>query len=410
MARLGPWPKGINNLAEDHDVPRSTRENPGDACRNAINVDFADSGKAKRRKGFTKVYSGLSTKGGFSCPAGAFYIEGGWLKSFNGSTGTALCQVFGTTFTYHYLDGIVYFSDGIASKKIVDGVAYQWGMTPPAAPSVYVTSGVFGAGTYLAALCFVDGNGVESGASQVVSITAGDNAGIVFGNLPHADDQQVAVLRLYLSMPDGSELYHVADVEPGSSPYTIASGRYDDANVLETSFVSPAPAGRIIRSHNGRLFVADAVGLVWYSEPMQPDHFRLADNFLAFSSQVDIMEPVTGGIFFVYGNRTEFHAGDVEDGFSVVHKLDYGGIYGTGIRNENSVVWQSQRGTIVGLPDGTLTNVQEKNVVPDSGVSGAALLREDDGKKKFITSIKSPEMPKLAARSWIEAEVIRRTS
>lgn len=411
MATLGPWPKGINNLVSDHDVPRSTQGNPGDACRNAVNIDFADSGKAKRRKGVTKVYSGMLPKGGFSCPAGAFFVESGWLKSFTGSAGVNLCQVFGTTFAYHYQDGIVYFSDGLVCKKIVGGAVYNWGITPPSTPVLSTTSGTFAAGKYLGAVCFVDANGVESGASSVVSVDAASNTGIVFSNLASTADQQVSYLRLYLSMPDGSELYHVADVAPGSSPYTVAAGRYDDSNVLETAFVSPPPAGRIIRTHNGRKFVADASGAVWYSDPFQPDHFRLGENFLAFPHPVDIMEPVAGGIFFAYGDKTEFHAGDVEDGFTVSLKFEYGGIFGTGARIDDSdtVSWQSQRGTIIGTSGGECKNIQENRVAPDTGTLGASLVREIDGSKQFVASIQQPSLPKFAAASWIQMETTRRS-
>lgn len=412
MATIGPFSKGMNNLAQDHDIPKGTREAPGAACRNAVNVDFSNSGKARRRKGGVKVYSGLFPKGGFSCPVGSFFVEGGWLRSFDGTTATALCPVLGSTFTYHYRDGVVYFSDGLVCKKIVDGVAYNWGMTPPSAPVLSSTSGSYGPGKYLAAACFVDSDGVESGASQIVSVDAGADSGIVFGGLALTDDPQVAALRLYLSTPDGAELYHVADVEPGSAPYTVSAGRYDDSNVLEMAFVSPPPAGRIIRTHNGRKFVADAFGNVWYSDPFQPDHFRLGENFLSFPEPVDIMEPVAGGVFFAYGNKTEFHSGDVEDGFTVIPKFEYGGVFGTGrqVPNSENVMWQSQRGAILGGADGSVRNLVEEQVAPDTGDSGATIIREIDGLKQFIAVINNPVPPKIAATSWIEAEVIRRSS
>jgi hypothetical protein len=395
MATFGPFIKGMDNKSADHSVPN-------DAVRNAVNVVFR-SGKPKRRGGATKVYSGL-TQGGYSCPAGAFFVDNGALYKY-GAPPVELCKVHGSVFTYWYQDGIVYFSDGVVSKKIVGNIANNWGMTPPSAPTLHVTSGTYGGGQYLAALTFVDEHGTESGASSVASVNANDNCGILFTNLPSSQDPQVHAVRLYLSMPNGSELFHVADVTTDS--YTITAGRYDDANVLDLLFVSPAPAGRIVRHHNGRMFVADSVGNVFYSEPFQPDHFLLADNYLSFSAPVDIMEPVSGGIFFAYGDRTDFYAGDVEAGFEVSNIFDYGAVFGTGARDEDSAMWQSQRGAVVGNPDGSAENIS-KHAYPDTASSGAAVLKEHDGMKHFIASLKSPSVSTLAARSFIDAEVIRR--
>jgi len=74
--RLGPFPEGMNNRSTDHALPNGT-------VRNAVNADFDNEGKAKRRKGATKVYSALGSKGGFSCPVGEFFVEGMDLKKLN---------------------------------------------------------------------------------------------------------------------------------------------------------------------------------------------------------------------------------------------------------------------------------------------------------------------------------------
>ena len=410
MVAIGPWTKGMNNRAEDHALPMSTREDPGDSCRNAVNVDFDNTGKGKRRKGMTKVYSATMPKGGFSCPAGMFFVESGMLKKFTGSSAVDLCPVAGDVFAYEYHNGIVYFSEGLVCKKIVSGVAKNWGMTPPAAPLVYSVSGSYGGGTYLAAVSFVDSAGVESGASPIVSVEAPDGSGIVFSSLPIATDQQVAYLRLYLSMPNGSELYHVADVAPGSAPYTLSVGRYDDSNILELAFIFPPPPGRIIRFYNGRAYVADDLGNFWYSEPFSYDHFRLGSSFEQFPAALSIMEPVTGGIFCATDAETWFYSGTPEDGFSVVKKFEYGAIFGTGKRipNSDDVAWQSQRGMVIGTADGACKNVQEKHVSPDSAISGAAIIREQDGVRQYIASLHNPTISRFAAKSWLTTEIIRR--
>jgi hypothetical protein len=405
MVQIGPWPKGINNRSADYALPN-------DVARNLVNIDINNLGNGKRRKGCTRVYSGLFPKGGFSCPAGEYFIEQGKIKKFNiNNTATVIFkEIIGTEYTWTYLNNTIYFSDGNISLKIINDVVSKWGMLIPSSPSIHSTPGTYGSGQYLAAVCWVDANGVESGASLITSVILQDNTGVIFSNLPISIDPQVVALRLYLSMPNGSELYHIANVNLGTIDYTITVGRYDDSNILEHTQVSPAPAGRIIRFHNGRAFVADEFGYVWYSDPLEFDHFRLGDNFLLFPQKVDIMEPVAGGIFFCYGDKTEFYSGDVEDGFTIIPLVDYGGIYGTGksIPNSANVCWQSQRGMCIGTPDGNMKNIVEENVATETATKGTTLIKEKDGLRQFIASLHQTTPSPLAATSWIEAEIIRR--
>jgi len=315
--------------------------------------------------------------------------------------------IVGTTYAWDYFDDTVYFSDGIVCKKIVNGTVTNWGMEPPSEPTLSSTSGSLSSGVYLAACVWVDALGKESGVSSIASIELSDNSGIVFSNLPMIIDPQVISLRLYLSTANGKELYHVADTT--SLTYTISAGRYDDSNILEGQFASNPPPGRIIRHYNGRSYIADAYGAVYYSEPFSFDLFKLGDSFIQFPEAVSIMEPVTGGIYFATDNETWLYRGNPEDGFDIVRQFDYGGVYGTGRRvpNSDNVVWQSQRGMILGTSE-RATNMQEKHVAVESAVSGATLIREQDGVRQYIASIHQPTTSRMAATSWIDAEVIRR--
>ena len=409
LTTLSPWPRGMNNLTSDRGLPA------GDdgAVRNAVNVDFAGPEELYSRKGMRKVYSATNARFGFSCPLGEYIVEGTDLKKFNTNNTATLLRsgVLGTTCTFDYFNDVLYFSDGLLSLKITSSAAYQWGMSVPAAPILSGTAGIYGAGVYQACCAWVDANGVESGASPVSSITVTDNAGIVF-TLPTTTDPQVVATRLYLSTANGKEMYHVADTTAAS--YTVAAGRYDEGATAEHLFVSPAPAGSIIRIYKGRAYVADAYGTVWYSDPFELDHFRPGTNFLQFPEVVDIMEPVANGIFFAYGNQTDFYAGTPEDGFDIRNSvLNYGGVYGTGKKipktDPVTVSWQSQRGMVVGSSDGQCKNVQEANVAVDTAVSGASLIREQNGIRQYIVSLHQPTVSTLAAKSWIDAEVIRRT-
>ena len=142
--KLGPF-LGMNNITPDHAVPKGF-------VRNIVNADVK-GGKVSRRGGETKVYSALKPKGGFSCPAGSYFIEKGYIKKFLGTTASTIYTgINGTEYAWNYLNGVVYFSDGIVSLKIENDIARNWGMQVPSSPVIYGVSGTYGGGQYLAAI------------------------------------------------------------------------------------------------------------------------------------------------------------------------------------------------------------------------------------------------------------------
>lgn len=399
----GPFPGGMNNKQKDHDLP-------DDCARNIVNCNISPSGKPSLRQGSTKVYTGIDTKGSFSCPVGIYFVEGSKLCSFNvtDNTSTVLFYgVHGSTFAYHYFNGIVYFTDNIISKKIVGNVVLPWGLTEPSAPKMAAISGTYAPGTYLAKYVWVDLNGLESGASLVSSIELEGTSGIRFFNMPGLPVGAVS-LRIYLTTPNGKVFYHVLDI--ANTSYDLSAGAYDGGSVLDMEYVSPPPTGNILGLYKGRMYISSGK-VVWYSEPYSYDHFKLSESFLQFPFDITIMAPVDNGIFFASNYETHYYGGSPEDGFNIVTKFDYGGIFGTfkRIPNTDDVLWLSQRGVVRGSADGQCVNIQEENVATETGTSGTLTIREQDGVKQVIAGINDPTTSKLAATSFIDAEIIRRT-
>lgn len=404
--RLGPFTGGMNNRQPDHALPDGT-------LRNAVNARIDNSGIVSRRSGMSLVYSGMNINSGFDCPAGVLFREGNSIMRLNSDdTSDELFNgSFGEYCTFEYLNDVIYFSDGTLTKKIhSDWSVTEWGMEQPASPVIYGVSGSYGAGTYLAAVTYVDADGVESGASDIVSASLGADTGIVFDNIPTTTDPHVAGVRLYLSTANGTVMYQVAEVSPGVASYTILSGAYDEGKLIETEFVSKPLPGRIIRAFNGRLYIADDTGLVWFTNSLSYDHMNESENFLQFPDPVTVMEPVQDGIWFAYGNKTDFYFGSGPDDFSPKRKFEYGAVFGTGrkVQNSNNVMWYSNRGVIVAGSGAEAQNLQEKNVATDTALSGATMIKEEDGIRQFITSLSDPTVSKLAARDFINAEIIRK--
>jgi hypothetical protein len=371
-----------------------------------VNADVDNIGTWRRRAGYARVHAGVNTRGGYSCPVGTFFVEGSNLCKLNDDDSVAVLWsgVYGETITYEHVNGNVYFSDGLITKRITVAGVTEWGQDVPAAPVLLPVGGALAAGTYIAAVTVVDAEGRESGASETTQITTNVVGGIRFDGLPSGSNA-----RLYLSTADGTMLYMVA--ETTIAPYDVLLSGYDKGKPIDTQFMTKPPAGRIIRHHYGRIYVADGLGVVWYTEPYSHDLVYRGRNFYQFAEPVSVMESVTGGLWLV-SDKTEFFGGTGPSDFRARTVLGYGAVYGTSQIEERTqdAIWYSTKGAIVGTSDGQATNIQEKNVAPDSGSVGASLVREQNGLRQVVVSVRDPNVSPLAADSFIEMEIIRKAA
>jgi len=398
----------MNNRAEDHALPVNS-EDSSTMVRNAVSVDFTNAGKIKMRSGSIRKCSGFDMKYGFACSQGQFIVEVTTLKKVNSDwTKTDISSgILGDTFAHYEHNNELFFSDGLRGKKIINGVVQNWGMSNPSAPVVYSSSGIFGAGVYLCCLTFYDALGNESGASDITSITVTENSSIVFTNLPSSSDSQVIGIRLYMSTANGQVFYQCGDVAIGTLSYSVTLA-YDGGKVLETLFMTKPPAGQIIREHNGRLLIAKD-NLLYVTEAYSTDLVsQLSNSVFQFTDDITVVEPVNDGVWIV-SDKTYFFAGSGPENFQQLTKLDYGAALGTGQKRTNgNVYWFSTRGLIMAGNGGEIKNMQEDQVAPDYSNKGSMLIREENGMKQAITSLKNPSMSAMAATSWITAEQIRR--
>lgn len=399
---LGPWPAGMNNIAPDHALPTS-KYGRTVAVRNAVNADIDTAGWLRRRAGYTKIVAGINTRGGYSCPLGSFFVQGTKLLRLNDDNSTTLLfdGVLGDEITYEYFNGAVYFSDGFVTKRITATGAEEWGQDVPAAPTVYPVAGALPPGVYIAAITTVDASGRESGASETAVITLNTTSGLRISGLTQTS-------RVYLSTTNGTVLFLVAETTATSFDVTLPG--YDSGKPLDTQFLSKPPAGRIIRQYKGRFYIADGK-TVWFTEPYSPDLVHRGRGFFQFSDPVTVMEPGESGMWFVAGT-TEFYAGNGPEDFRPTTKLNYGAVYGTSqlLPRTRDAIWYSTKGVVMGTKDGQATNLQEENVAAGSGTAGASLVREQDGIRHMIVSVRDPNVSPLASTSFLEMEVIRKAA
>jgi len=211
----------------------------------------------------------------------------------------------------------------------------------------------------------------------------------------------------------GDVLYYSNGVErgmvgPGSDREDWGTLPVMNDPALVSYLFRPMPAGSIIRTYKARLLAARGPRL-YYSEPYAFNVYRPARGYIPFLADVTLVVPMSTGIF-VAADRTYWLPGDIA-ATSLKTVLAYGGIPGTDARaSDNTAMWLSPRGLIRGQDDGSATNLQEKHVAIDGGQRGASLYRESDGTKKAITAVSGREESRMAAHTYMSAEIIRKAS
>jgi hypothetical protein len=396
--KVNGFPNGMNNRQPNYALPNGS-------LRNAVNTDIDNQGKLSRRDGYEKVASGINTHSGWSCALWSLIVSGGRLKIWNDDdTFTDLIAVAGPV-CYEFLNNTVYFSDGVGAYKLLeDGTVTNWGVVPPDAPGLSSTSGSLAAGTYLAAVTPIGSDDTEHGASEVVSIDVDANSGIVFA-LPSISDPQVEYLRIYLSTTNGEILFGVIDVAVGTPTYTVTTNE-GTGSELETLGVTNMVPGRSIDYYNGRLYVA--VGEVhWYTDALAYDRLRPSDNYIMHSADIDLVAADSNGLW-VASDKTWFFSGADPESFTRREVLEYGAVPGHAkkVPNSNDLVWYSKRGVV--KASGGIANLQEAQVATEAGDAAAVLVREYDGLRQVIASVTNTSVSNMAARDFLEMEVVRK--
>jgi len=403
---LGPWPVGINNRQPDYAMP-ATEDGRQIALRDCVNVDLDNTGRARRRAGFTKVAGALNARGGFSCAAGTFFVDGQHLMRLNSDNSVTNLggPIRGAQVSYAYANGVLYLSDGLVCKRVVNGALGDWGIEVPAAPLMAqaASPGGFVAGRYLAAVTYLRADGQEGGSSLATEIELTDNAGVNFAALPLAASAEITHLRLYLSRPNGSLLYHVSTVANGTVSATLL---VDDGGIgkpLETRHLSPPPPGRIVREFNGRTLVANGP-VLWMSEAFALERFNYATGYVQYLEDVTIVEPVADGVWVV-ADQTYFLRGIGTAEFSQVARLAHGAIFGTGCEapGTKNKAWHTPRGMVMASAGGEIKNMTEDNVAMGDAVSGATIIREHDGLRLFTVGLEGFVASSLKAAQVVAA-------
>lgn len=371
--QLNRWVLGIDMIADDSDMPEGT-------LKEALNVDISKDGVTRSAPIPRLVVDGEidSIHGGsytLCASKGSVYhlnVEAGiktLIFTMNSDDRVSFCDM---------LDGIVIMNrTTLAFFK--EGVVTPLGIDKPAQPAVTESSaGGLNAGKYGVAISLISDSGEESPLSDVAFIEISQGSGMQI-TLPSTDQP---FIKIYRTEPNGENLYE-SDKIPAMSQYLLgarALGRISD-----TQYLSKMISGRIARQFKGRLLVAKS-NILYFSEPLRYGVYSPRHGFVQFSHRIVMIEPVDGGVyvgtrkgvFFLAGTNPKEWVVKDTGGKPPIQYASCGMSTGelspevtANVGNGQGAVWLSENGFVVGLPSGSLIELQRTRITGLSGEAGS---------------------------------------
>lgn len=419
--RLRGFTAGVNNVAPEQDPP-TDEFGHSTSLRSAVNVDLVGpSKKVRMRQGYARQVTGRAHSPATIRGSGLLYaVVNGDLNVYDRSFGlldTVRANVGDGYLSYAEVNGELYWSSRSEFRCIREGLDTPGWIDCPGVPTATaVAGGSLAAGTYRVAMTWLDADGRESGAAGVaeVDIAAGQMLRVV----PPTAPEGAVKGRIYVSPPDGEELYQHQDITVEAYVFVAA---LNPGKQLETLWRHPLPPSEILRFGHGRLFFASGNLLGW-SDPLR---FGLTthDNYFRLGQEITLLEPLGDG-----DNGAGVYAADHKnvywfDGANPKEwrrRIVYGhaAVPGTSLVLPGNVLglestapvaaWMGKNGVFcAGLPGGTVQPLTEGRLALPAGEAGAALYREQQGLRQLVMSYLTTDVNRLAIGDRASASVTR---
>ena len=408
---VGPFNLGVNNRLPDTqlEIPKE-----GTFLRSAVNVDISNPGTVKRRAGYALALAGTDVHSLYATDDQAYVVDGTVLYRLSGPP-TALTKTAvrsglrpGQQLSYDTLNERVVYTDGQTVRRL-DGLLDKPMGAPlmDRSPTVVAAgSGSLPAGRYQVCFAYISAELEQSGTTQPVQVNVAENGSIVIGDLPAAFPSGVVGVAIYMTQPNGDQLYFYRTLAVATPTFTIPA-LSELTGRVQTLLMRPLPGGSIVRHNNGRLLVAKGKTLT-YSEPFAPALYYPHKDYIPFDTDITIVESLKTGTYVATEDATYFFAGDIAD-TAAEKVLPYGAVPNTGGVSPDRLKcwWMSVRGMVQATEQGA-SNIQEQNVAVNPAAAGASFYREQNGLKQVVTSLFGTEASGASAYTFMDAEIIRK--
>jgi hypothetical protein len=359
------------------------------------NIDLDDEFTIHRRAGLTLFSTGAADSL-FQYQGTALLRRSSALQRLNSDgTVTSLRTGIARALKYYGHQSKIYYSDGIVTGVIEDGVSGPWGITPPdSLPGYDAIAGDLPLGRYMYALTYIR-DGEESGAG-VAAVAEDVSGALSFTNIPVSTEAGVTHKALYVTRQNGTTLYRAGTIPNAQTTFTYSSEQQLDVK-LETQFMQPAPACSVIAAHNSRMLVGVDRFLL-YSLPYRFDLFDPIRMQIPFDSAVRMIIPVQGGIFVGTDTQIAYLSGedvadasfDVKAGYGVVPgTLDYtDGKHINPELTDTVALFTSKQGICIAGDNGAFDNLTINRYHFDTPVTGAGKVIVENGKNRYLSILR----------------------
>lgn len=392
---FGPFSAGMNNKAQDYALPRN-QNGVQIAVRDALNVDFMNSGHYRLRTGYAVIQAMTGAHSLYNDGTRTLLVRGGVLYRVTGFATYAeglvklLTADAGMSYVKH--NGEVWCSNGTDFGRL--SAANVWSnhaLPTPISGSLAATTGALPIGVYTVAVSYAKADGEEGGA-RLMTIDLAATGGIAVALPPAAGD--ATHINVYCTVENGGIPLYKTQVAVGTSSVTLAAPA--TGRQLRTANLSPLPAGKLAL-FNGRM-LSWTGKVLSYSESFNLGLHNPLSNFIPFEADISNVVPAQNGVYVVADKTYWFAGNDIAKPDAIRDVLPYGGINGTAFTdNDKSVYgWFGANGLVIADAQGQAKAIQEENMAIDSAASASVLLRETEGLRHLIvclqgTPAKSPQ-------------------
>lgn len=425
LVQLGPFVKGMNNIAREDSIPR-------DQLRVAQNVDFYPTGKIRTREGRVKKVALAGASNFWS--DGIYALVQGDATLYRYIPDDTLIDLFDgfavdTYNAYCSVNRFIYASDTHQALRVdtYDNSVRPWGIAAPGSPTLTATAnGGLDAGTYQVTLTYTTADGEESGAPIASTVDVAEGGGILAA-LPPPHEAHVTSISVYLARGAGAEVMNYYGAVPVGTTQ-VQLYKQNLGKPLDTFALVQFPACDFVGLTMGRLFGVPSANpnIVIWSEPGYYGQYNPAKNYVAANYDVDLMAPTTlgakaEGVFVTSGQRTYFQGGNQPGDFTNNEVYMAGAVRGSlvyvpgsyiqlqGMPQAPVPIWIATNGTIcLGMPNGTVLPLTEGRFAAAVGVRCSSVFRELNGVRQALFTMEPPTSEALvAATDSLTVTVVR---
>ena len=388
------WPNGINNKAQERNLPPGT-------VRDSVNVDPLNSGGYAVRASPDKRYEATNMRGCLAVGNVLLIADGESLVHYDTQTDSAqvIRSIAGSgLFVGDVLNEELFFCTENENLRFHAGSLRRWGVQDVLnQPVPSIVTGSLRPGVYQLAMTWFDGRD-EGGTAGAIQIEVAANQAITV-TLPSRAGHTP---RLYVSQPGGSTLYLQCE---GAGGYVV--NRVDDSTArLETMHMRAPRPGSIVTQHNGVLAIADR-SYLWVTTPLRPHLQRPMSGFFQFAAPIGFVISADGGLY-VSADKTYFISGVESDAPAIQTVFDYASVAGTAVKSpDDKAVWMTRYGVAITEAPGQAKLISQEHFVPELAKAGSSGIVERNGNQLVVTTMTGGRGANpLAASDHYEAEIV----